>query len=182
MHVILLMARLLLAMTFAVAGAAKLADPVGSRQSILEFGAPAFLARPLSWLLPLVELGCAIALVPLASAWWGAGGVLVLLLLFIAVISISLARGRRPDCHCFGQLHSSPVGWKTLARNVVLAGMAAFVVWQGPENQGASVVSLLSVFQSAAPVFVIVIAGLAAFQIWALFHWLRQDGRLRLAL
>src|SRR5262249_19202517 len=161
MHVILLMTRLLLAMTFAVASIGKLTDRAGSRQSMLDFGAPGFLAGLLSWLLPLAELGCAIALVPLASAWWGAGGVLVLLLLFIAAISISLARGRRPDCRCFGQLHSSPVGWKTLARNAVLAGMAAFVVWQGPENPG---LSLLIVFQSAVPAFVIAIAGLAVFQ------------------
>src|SRR5277367_6554107 len=122
MSVVLLVVRLLLALVFALAGIAKLADPRGSRKSMLEFGVPAFLARPLAWLLPLLELACAIALIPIATAWWAADGVLALVVLFIVGISISLARGRTPECHCFGQLHSSPAGPKTLVRNVVLGG------------------------------------------------------------
>ena len=35
---------------------------------------------------------------------------LVLLLLFVGGISYNVARGRSPDCHCFGQLHSAPAG------------------------------------------------------------------------
>lgn len=181
MSVVLLIVRLLLAATFAVAGAAKLADPAGSRQSMIDFGAPPFLARPLAVLLPLAELGCAVALIPVISAWWGACGVLALLLLFIAGIGVSLARGRRPNCHCFGQLHSSPVGWRTLARNGVLSGMAAFVVWQGPENSGASAVSWVGGLSRSEAV-VAAIAVLAVFELWMLFHMLRQNGRLSLRL
>jgi hypothetical protein len=36
---------------------------------------------------------------------------LALLVLFIVAIAVTLARGRKPDCHCFGQLHSKPIGW-----------------------------------------------------------------------
>src|SRR5580658_4551217 len=116
---VLLLLRLLLSATFAVAGITKVTDPKGTRQSILDFGAPAWLASPVARLLPLAEVACALALLPAASAVWGAAGTLALLLIFIAAIGISIARGRRPACHCFGQLHSEPVGFATIARNLL---------------------------------------------------------------
>ena len=144
MDAILLGARLVLALVFAVAGVAKLMDLAGSRRAIVEFGVPAALAGPLGILLPLAELAVAAALLPTTTAWWGAVGALVLLLLFGAAIGANLARGRKPDCHCFGQLHSAPAGWPTLARNAVLAAPAALVVWQGLEgNVGPSVAALV---------------------------------------
>ena len=51
---VLLFLRLLLSATFAVAGFTKVTDPNGTRQSILDFGAPAWLASPVARLLPLV--------------------------------------------------------------------------------------------------------------------------------
>src|SRR5215213_8731137 len=131
MDVVLLIARLLLASVFVIAGAAKLADRSGSRQALIDFGVPTTLARPLGILLPLAELAVAAALIPTSTAWWGAAGALVLLIVFIVGIGVSLARGRQPYCHCFGQLHSAPAGWKTLTRNGALAAVAGFLVWQG---------------------------------------------------
>ena len=107
-----------------------------------DFGMPEVLTRPLALLVPLAELVCAAALLPVAFAWWGATGILVLLLLFIAGISVNLVRGRKPDCHCFGQLSSSPIGWNLVLRNGVLAAVAAFIVWQGPEDAAASLLNL----------------------------------------
>jgi thiol-disulfide isomerase/thioredoxin/uncharacterized membrane protein YphA (DoxX/SURF4 family) len=184
-NAILLLARLILAVVFVIAGIAKLADPAGSRKSITGFGMPKSLAIPLAWLLPLVELICAGALIPLATAWWGATGVLLLLLSFIAGISVSLIRGRRPDCHCFGQLHSSPIGWHTLVRNSVLAGIAAYVVLQGRKHSGASVTDWphgMGRTDSALAGLAIAVAALAGFELWALLHVLRQNGRLLLRL
>jgi methylamine dehydrogenase accessory protein MauD len=134
MDAALLGARLLLALVFAVAGVAKLADRPGSRQAVADFGVPAALAGLIGILLPLAELAVAAALVPAATAWWGAVGALALLSLFAGAIGANLARGRRPECRCFGQLHSAPAGWSTLGRNAVLAAPAAFVVWQGREG------------------------------------------------
>src|SRR3954469_18673670 len=131
MQIVLLTARLLLSAVFGVAGLAKLADPAGSRQALLDFGVPRVLAPVLGVLLPLAELAVAVALLPLASAWYGALGALSLLLLFVFGIALNLARGRSPACHCFGQLSSSPAGWTTLARNVVLAAIAGLVAWSG---------------------------------------------------
>ena len=136
MDLVLLVARLLLAAVFAVAALAKLADLPGSRQAMRDFGVPARLAAPLGTLLPLAELAVAVALIPRASAWWGAVGALALLLLFVAGIGVSLARGRHPDCHCFGQIHSAPAGWQTLVRNGALAAVAGFVLWQGRDHPG----------------------------------------------
>jgi peroxiredoxin/uncharacterized membrane protein YphA (DoxX/SURF4 family) len=181
LETILLIARLLLALVFVVAGVAKLADLRGSRQAIIDFGVPAALATPFGILLPLAELAVAVALIPASTAWWGAVGALVLLCVFVAGIGNSLARGRKPDCHCFGQLHSAPAGGKTLARNAALAAVAGFVVWQGYHGAGPSAVGWLSspsAARIAALVFGLVVLGLLVGGWWLLFQVLRQNGRL----
>jgi methylamine dehydrogenase accessory protein MauD len=122
-----------------------------------------------------------VALLPAAWAWWGALGALVLLLLFVAGIGFNLARGRTPECHCFGQLHSEPVGWPTLARNAVLAAIAGFVVWQGRTYPGPSAVSWLGALTAAewAGLIVgIVVLGLLVAEGWLLAQLLQQNGRL----
>jgi thiol-disulfide isomerase/thioredoxin/uncharacterized membrane protein YphA (DoxX/SURF4 family) len=184
MSVILLLARLILAVVFGIAGIAKLADPAGSRKSIADFGVRKSLAIPLAWLLPLAELVCAVALLPIASAWWGAIGVLILLVSFIAGISVSLIRGRKPECHCFGQIRSAPIGGPTLFRNGVLAGISAWIVWHGREDPGTSLVNWngLTGTESVLAALAIAVAFLAVFELWALIHVLRQNGRLMLRL
>jgi len=181
MDIALLFARLLLSGVFLVAGVAKLADREGSRQAIVGFGVPAALAAPLAIVLPLAELAVAAALIPTATAFWGALGTLALLLLFVAGIGTNLARGRRPDCHCFGQLHSAPAGWSTLARNGVLAGVAALLVWWGLEGEvGPSVVGWIGALSTdqllifASAMVVLVLSAQWLF----LFGLLRQDRRL----
>lgn len=168
---ILLCARLLLALVFAAAGVAKLADRDGSRQAIVDFGVPAALVGPLGVFLPLAELAVAAALVPTTTAWWGAVGALALLSLFAAAIGANLARGRKPECRCFGQLHSAPAGWSTLARNAILAAPAAFVVWRGgEEGVGPSVigwVGTLSAAQGLGLFAAVLVAGLLAARWWA---------------
>src|ERR1700730_4781152 len=144
MDIVLLLARLLLAVVFVVAGLAKLADRAGSRKALLDFGVPAKFVAPFAVLLPLAELAVAVALLPTASAWWGAIGALALLLLFVAVIGYNLARGRTPDCHCFGQLHSTPAGWPTLIRNLVLAVVAAVILVLGRNTPELGVLDWLA--------------------------------------
>src|SRR5215218_3512162 len=181
MHVALLVARLVLALVFAVAGVTKLADRTGSKQAMADFGLPKSLATPLGILLPLAELAVAAALIPASTAWWGAVGALVLLCVFVVGIGNSLARGRKPDCHCFGQLHSAPAGGKTLARNAALAAVAGFVLWQGYNGAGPSAVGWLSspsATRIAALVFGLVVLGLLVGAWLLLFQLVRQNGRL----
>ena len=185
MSLALLIARLLLAAVFLVAGLAKLADLAGSRQALHDFGMPPFLANTGGVLLPLAELAVAVALVPAASAWWGAVGALALLLLFVAGISYNLARGRTPDCHCFGQLHSAPADPSTLMRNLVLAALAGVVVGFGRSNAGLDVGSWLGTLDLpqrlellGAGVLLVALVG----ESWLLFQSLSQQGRMLLRL
>jgi uncharacterized membrane protein YphA (DoxX/SURF4 family) len=131
----LLIARLLLVLVFAVAGASKLADRAGCRRAVTDFGMPASLAAPLANLLPLAELAVAAALIPPSTAWWGALGALALLLLFVAGISLNLAHGHQPNCHCFGQLHSARA--RPLRRKPQASGVEQIetLVSQGAEGQ-----------------------------------------------
>jgi uncharacterized membrane protein YphA (DoxX/SURF4 family)/peroxiredoxin len=128
----LVIARLCLAAVFIIAGVAKLADRPGTRQALENFDVPARLLDPFVLLLPLAELAAATALVFPITARWGATGSLVLLALFVVGLTRVLRRGEAPDCHCFGQLHSKPASWTTVARNLVLAIPAAYVVLEGP--------------------------------------------------
>ena len=134
----LLVARLLLAAVFLLAGVAKLADRKGSTKALRAFGLALGLVEPMSWLLPAAEITAAVGLVPLASAWYAACGALALVGIFVVGIGVNLARGRNPHCHCFGQLHSAPVGWPTLVRNALLGAIAAWLVSRGPLEIGPS--------------------------------------------
>ena len=138
-----LVGRLGLAAVFGLAGVVKLTDRAGTRRALADVGVPAPLAAPVAVGLPVVELAVAGALVSATAAWWGAVGALVLLLSFVAGISLMLARGRRPDCHCFGRLHAAPIGRSTLVRNLALAAVAALIAWRGRSDAGPSVVGWL---------------------------------------
>src|SRR5215216_5033725 len=186
MDAALLIARLVLAALFSLAGVAKLSDLKGSRRAIIDFGVPSAIAAPLGLLLPLAELAIAATLLPASTAWWGAMGALALLSVFVVGITYNLARGRKPDCHCFGQLHSAPAGWKTLARNGVLAVVAAFVLWAGYDGgAGPSALSWLGAVSTAQLLILlggILVLALLAGQWWFLVHLLRQNGRLLVRL
>ena len=181
MDLVLLAARLVLAAVFVVAGLAKLADLAGSRQAMIGFGVPASLAGVFGTLLPLAELATAILLIPLATAWWGGLAALTLLLLFVVGIAVTMARGQAPDCHCFGQLHSEPVGWSTVVRNVVLALIAGLIVATGHTDAGSSAVAWMG-DRSTMEDLGIVVGVLLTLAIigegWLLLHLLQQNGRL----
>jgi peroxiredoxin/uncharacterized membrane protein YphA (DoxX/SURF4 family) len=185
MEITLLVLRIVFAAVFLVAGFAKLADLSGSQRAVRDFGVPAGLATPLGLLLPLAELVVAIALLLSAWAWWGAIGALALLLVFVLGISLNLARGRTPDCHCFGQLHSKPIGWPTLARNAVLAVLAAGVVWFGRQSAGPGVLDWLAPLNTTARIELLGALILSVVLIifgWLLFEMMAQQGRLLLRI
>ena len=56
----------------------------------------------------------------------------------------NVARGRTHDCHCFGQLYSRPLGWPTLARNLIFALGAVMVLWQAYTRPSPSILSTLA--------------------------------------
>ena len=133
---LLMIARLLLASAFLVAGAAKLLDVAETRRTLLGAGVHARLADSAARALPVVELGVGVALVSQSFAWWGAAAALVLLVAFTATIALAMARGRMPVCGCFGRLGGTSGPLAALARNEMLAALAALVVWMGWNDAG----------------------------------------------
>ncbi len=185
MDIALLSARLVLGAIFLVAGLAKLVDKRGSQAALLGFNISARWARPLGIGLPLFELLIAIALLPAASAWWGAVGAFILLLIFNGAIIYNLSQGRTPDCHCFGQLHSAPIGRSTLVRNGLLVLIAGFIILQGPNRVGPGALDWLTTLTAIEIVGLIafmIVLGLLAAEGWLLLHLLQQNGRLLLRI
>jgi thiol-disulfide isomerase/thioredoxin len=128
MDIAVLVVRIALAAMFMVAATAKLADRAGTRSAVVAFGAPEWLAPSLAFAVPVAELVSAALLLPAATAVVGGALGLALLALFTAAIGVSVAKGEAPDCHCFGQLHSSPAGPRTLIRNAALSALTAFAL------------------------------------------------------
>src|SRR5688572_29551452 len=121
MLLLVVLLRIALSAIFAVAGITRLLDLRGTREAVKNFGAPEALVPALAILLPIAELSIAVGLLFNLSASISALGSLLLLGLFVVAISVNLAQGRTHDCHCFGQIHSRPLGWPTLVRNVSFA-------------------------------------------------------------
>jgi len=184
---LLLLARLVLAAVFLVSGIAKLLDLAGSQSAMRSFGVPESSSKIAGIALPVVEILIAVLLLPVASAKWGALAALALLVAFIAGISYNLSRGRKFDCHCFGQLTSSEIGPSTLIRNVVLGVIALFIVVPGfaTNNVGTSIgdaFGSLDVFQWVTLIVGIAMLVALGAMAWLLVHLLGQNGRLLVRL
>ena len=136
MQLITVLLRLALSAIFGVAGVTKLIDPPGTREAVKNFGSPEPLVPVLAIVLPIAELAIAAGLFFTTTVRASALAGLLILILFIVAISINLARGQTHDCHCFGQLYSRPLGWPTLARNLIFALVAVFVLWKSGSGLG----------------------------------------------
>jgi len=187
MDALLLAARLILAAVFVVSGISKLLDLSGSQAAMRSFGVPERFTRAGGIALPIAEVVIAVLLIPATTARWGALLAFILLAVFIAGISYSLSRGRKFDCHCFGQLTTSEIGPPTLIRNAVLAVLAAFVAFSGfvNDNVGPGLTEVfgdLSAFEWVMLVIGVVLLVALAGVTWLLVHLLGQNGRLLVRL
>jgi thiol-disulfide isomerase/thioredoxin len=180
-----LICRIVLASVFVVAAGSKLADLAGTRAAVVEFGAPRRLAGAVTAVLVAAELAVAALLLPSSTAAVGAFGAVLLLAVFSAAVIVSLARGRAPECHCFGQLHSAPASWKTLVRNAVLAGIAAVVLASSLSGHSPSAVSWVAGLDSAEAVGLgaaLAVAGLVAAGSVVFVTLLRSYGKVLVRL
>lgn len=118
------------------AGAGKLLDRKGAERSARRFGVPGEMAGPFAVALPLVEIALAFLLVYGPTFVYGAAGAALLLTVFTLVMAWQMVRGRAPDCHCFGQLHSEPVGVRTLLRNAGLILLALLLLFNVEAETG----------------------------------------------
>lgn len=161
MEISLLLLRIFLAAIFALAGVAKFADLKGSEKAFKEFGVPEALALPGSVALSLLEVAIALLFLSTDWSWYAAVAASGLLVLFVGQMIYQLARGNAPDCHCFGQVHSEPVGLKSIVRNAIFAAMSLTLVARGANAQGTSF-STLSNNDAMQLILGIAIAGLLA--------------------
>jgi len=141
MDIVLLILRLVMAAVFGVAAVGKIFDPVGSEKAFADFSVPEIFRKPLVYLLPLAELLIAVSLLFVETSWFGAIGGAGLFLIFIGGMIYQMANGNAPDCHCFGQIHSEPVGISSILRNVGLLGIEVVLILVGRVNQGVSIVN-----------------------------------------
>ena len=162
-------------------GMGKLADPSGARAALRDFGLPDVLGRPLARTLPGAELFIALALVPGPTSRFGALAAFALLAGFTLAVAVNLARGRTPDCHCFGQVHSKPIGPGTLARNTVLGATSGLVLF-GPDGTVGGWWADLGTAGRMGAVGAVLLVVVVAFQGGLLVNLLRQQGRLVLRL
>ena len=131
MDTLVVLLQLILAGVLIVAAYGKFRDLPGSRQAVADFGVPKEFADLAGTALPGVELVIGLGLLWGVTARWAALLAALLFLAFIAGIGYNLSKGKQPECHCFGQIHSEPAGWPTLIRNAVLTVGALVVVWHG---------------------------------------------------
>jgi uncharacterized membrane protein YphA (DoxX/SURF4 family)/thiol-disulfide isomerase/thioredoxin len=179
MPLLLLVAIFILVAVFAVSAVAKWRDLPGTRQAVEAFGVPPALAQWLAPSLPVAETGAALLLVIPQTVVWGAAASLLLLGLFTAAIAVNLLRGRRPDCHCFGQLHSAPIGRSTIVRNLLLLAVAFFILLVATDT--VTLVTPLwapTVWQVLELGLVLLLLSALALQGWFIYHLLHQNGRL----
>jgi uncharacterized membrane protein YphA (DoxX/SURF4 family) len=87
---------------------------------------PEPLVRPVARALPIVEIAAGLLLLWPGTRAAGAILAIALLLLFVAAMAINLARGRREiDCGCFLGRQKERIGWRLVARNLLLVALAA---------------------------------------------------------
>lgn len=174
------LSQLLLAVVFAVAGIAKLADRTSTRGAIEGFGIPPRAARVGAGLLPVVELAIAAALLTAPTARWGAAAAVVMLAIFSLAIARVLRSGSAPDCNCFGGLTQTEVGRGSLIRNLLLGALATLIL----VGVGGPVSAVSWVTIPAAEDRVGIALLIACVVLLGLFCWrlLQQNGRLLLRL
>lgn len=127
MELIGFLIRALMAAVFAVAAIAKFAGHRSSRRSLEEFGFRPEVSKVLATVLPIAEMVVAAMLLIPGAARIGSLAAFTLVCGFTTVILYNLILGRRPECNCFGQIHSSRIGSGTLVRNAFLALAAMFL-------------------------------------------------------
>jgi methylamine dehydrogenase accessory protein MauD len=176
---IILFARLILAITLAVAGFLKYRDQSSFVKAVIEFGVPRRSARLLASLLPALEIVTAILLVVGDPFHTGSISAVLLLIVFTLAVAISLFRGLRPHCRCFGQVSSKPIGWATVVRNLLLLGLAAVcflpptLQWSGYSRYISLPLSTFLVTAALAVITTVLVA-----EGWIIFLLLRQQGKL----
>lgn len=136
MGLIVLAAEWLVVLVLAFAAVGKLRAPGSLRETMSSAGLPPSVVLLTAPALPVVELLVAVGLLVPATdraASWAALG---LLLAFTAFAVVVAALGLDVECTCFGDVHPTPMSWRTVARNAALSVAAVVVVVRLPVDGG----------------------------------------------
>ncbi|MEV6964212.1 glycosyltransferase family A protein [Hamadaea sp. NPDC051192] len=133
MDAVLSVARLILAIPFAVAGFAALADPISARRAASAWGVPGRAVNATIAVATLGAIGAAVGLTVTASAWASAA-VAAGVLLVLAGLAVARMVSGKP----------SPATVSLLARSLTLAVPAGIVLWEGRSNAGPSILPWLA--------------------------------------
>lgn len=131
----MLLIRIVLAAIFIASGVMKIADRSAVTGAASELGVPPSLAGPVTALLVGAELVIAFFLLVPVTAPAGGWSAFAVLTGLSGVVTVNLARGRRPSCHCFGRFSTGAIGWHTVGRNLLLAVGGAAVGLGGQDTQ-----------------------------------------------
>lgn len=183
MDLLLPLFRVVLIFVFALAGLMKARDRKAAAQTLESFGVPAQLAPALGILLPLAELGTALALCWSPTAWYGAAAALSLLLVFTVAVVWNLAHGRKPACNCFGQISPKPISKLALLRNLVFATCASVLLVGGRQEMGPGISSLIAqVHAQPWLALLLLLTVLVAACLLLLVQLMQQHGRILVRL
>lgn len=135
---VVVLAEVLLAGCFGVAGLAKLRTGGASIADLRALGITAPLAVRALRRLPTLELIVAALVAWPLTARVGASLACVLLTCFTAILVAAMQAGRKVSCHCFGSTSERPVDGWTLLRNVVLVAAAVLLIVAPPTLASSS--------------------------------------------
>jgi uncharacterized membrane protein YphA (DoxX/SURF4 family) len=126
---LIFIAQLFLGAVFIVSAVTKVLNPLLFIFNVENYKLlPGPLAQAYGWALPWAEMGTGLALaLGLLTPWAGAAALAMLTSFLIAMV-VAILQKRHVECTCFGLLYREKVGWNTVARDLVLAGLAVLVV------------------------------------------------------
>lgn len=131
-------ARLVLAATFLMAGISKARDLEGVADAAQGLGVPASAAPLVARALPVTEVILGAGLLFTPTAFLAQLGLAVLLTVFSAALIRVIAHGDAVVCRCFGEVSDEPVGWPAVGRNVALLLATLILLASGDQLNLAS--------------------------------------------
>ncbi|HEX2869483.1 MAG TPA: MauE/DoxX family redox-associated membrane protein [Ignavibacteriales bacterium] len=127
---LLLLARLALGAVFIFAGMEKISDPEGFARAIYAYRLfPEILINFLAVAVPWIEVVSGLLLVFGTSMRENAAIITSLLLMFIIIVLISIARDLNIECGCFATASGMRVGWLKVLENSGLVILGLYIIF-----------------------------------------------------
>lgn len=131
----IIFSRAVLALVFIYAAIGKITDPEAFAQSIINYKLfPVFAVNVIAIVIPWIELTAGILLLFGITVKENIIIINTLLVLFIILVAISMARGLNIDCGCYGARGGQQVGFQKIFENAVLfcLGLVVYLNKQNP--------------------------------------------------